>query len=155
MHLVQLDILYTWNMQTMAQGSIWVWAPPMRQGFIMQHLLLLAESIPRIIPVVGIKLKSLSLLLIWLIWCGIIGVFTLNQSCSIYILLEEKLFLEFLNHDTHFALFSLINGVMCRDHYGYGFSQWEEALLCNAFPHWPSPCPEWFLMWNVKSSWWM
>ena len=25
-----------------------------------------------------------------------------------------------------------------RDHCGYGHSQWEEALLCNAFSHWLS-----------------
>ena len=31
-----------------------------------------------------------------------------------------------------------------RYHSGYGFSQWEEALLCNASSHWPSPYPEWF-----------
>ena len=30
-----------------------------------------------------------------------------------------------------------------RDHSEYGLSQWEEALLCNAFSHWPSPYPEW------------
>ena len=30
-----------------------------------------------------------------------------------------------------------------RDHSGYGFSQWEEALQCNASSHWPSPYPEW------------
>ena len=26
--------------------------------------------------------------------------------------------------------------VDCRDHSGYGFSQWAEALLCNSFCHW-------------------
>ena len=29
------------------------------------------------------------------------------------------------------------------EHSGYGFSQWEVALVCDAFSHWPSPCPEW------------
>ena len=29
------------------------------------------------------------------------------------------------------------------DHSGYGFSQWEEVLLSNAFSHWLSPYPEW------------
>ena len=33
------------------------------------------------------------------------------------------------------------------DHSGYGLGQWEEALLCNAFSHWPSPYPEWSLYW--------
>ena len=30
-----------------------------------------------------------------------------------------------------------------RDHCGYGLSRWEEALLCNASTHWPSPYPQW------------
>ena len=53
-----------------------------------------------------------------------------------------------------------------RDHSGYGLSQWEEALLSNAFSHWPSTYPEWSLpspdltksrlilnnfLWSVKS----
>ena len=29
------------------------------------------------------------------------------------------------------------------DHSGYGLSQWEKALLCNAFSHWLSTYPEW------------
>ena len=29
-----------------------------------------------------------------------------------------------------------------QDHAGYGLSQREEVLLCNAFSHWPSPYPE-------------
>ena len=33
----------------------------------------------------------------------------------------------------------------CRDHSGYGLSQWEEALQCKASSHWPSPWPEWSL----------
>ena len=33
----------------------------------------------------------------------------------------------------------------CRDHSGHGLGQWEEALLCNACSHWPSPYPEWSL----------
>ena len=28
---------------------------------------------------------------------------------------------------------------VCRDHSGYGLSQSEEALFCNAFSHWLSP----------------
>ena len=28
---------------------------------------------------------------------------------------------------------------------GYGLNQWEEALLCNASSHWPSPYPKWSL----------
>ena len=31
------------------------------------------------------------------------------------------------------------------DHSGYGLSQWEKALLCNAFSHWPSPYSDWSL----------
>ena len=36
-------------------------------------------------------------------------------------------------------------GLRCitRDHSGYGLSQWEAALLCNASSHWPSPYSEW------------
>ena len=37
-----------------------------------------------------------------------------------------------------------------RDHSGYGFSQWEEALLCNACSHWPSPYPEWSLQYATS-----
>ena len=33
-----------------------------------------------------------------------------------------------------------------RDNSWYGLSQWEEALLCNAFSHWLSPYPEWDLL---------
>ena len=36
----------------------------------------------------------------------------------------------------------------CRDHSGYGLSQWEEALLRNTFSHWLSPYPEWSLVWQ-------
>ena len=32
-----------------------------------------------------------------------------------------------------------------RRSFGYGFGQWEEPLLCNAFSHWPRPYPEWSL----------
>ena len=32
-----------------------------------------------------------------------------------------------------------------RDHSGYGISQWEEALWCNASFHWLSPYPKWSL----------
>ena len=42
------------------------------------------------------------------------------------------------------AMFVIASNVI-RDNAGYGFSQWEEALLCNAFSHWPSPYPEWSL----------
>ena len=31
------------------------------------------------------------------------------------------------------------------DHSGCGLGRWEEALLCNAFSHWPSPYLEWSL----------
>ena len=33
-----------------------------------------------------------------------------------------------------------------RDHSSHGLRKWEEALLCNAFPHCPSPYPEWSLI---------
>ena len=42
------------------------------------------------------------------------------------------------------AMFVIASNVI-RHNAGYGFSQWEEALLCNAFSHWPSPYPEWSL----------
>ena len=32
--------------------------------------------------------------------------------------------------------------LITRYHFRHGFSQWEEALLCNAFSHWPSPYQE-------------
>ena len=40
---------------------------------------------------------------------------------------------------------SNIFGTPGNKHSGYGLSQWEEALLCNASFHWLSPCPEWSL----------
>ena len=52
-------------------------------------------------------------------------------------------------------------------HSGYGISQWEEALLCNASSHWLSPYPEWSLYcvslpvaglfgpWSIMSPLWM
>ena len=39
-----------------------------------------------------------------------------------------------------------------RDHSRYGLSQWEKALLCNAFSHWSSPYPEWSLELNSGGS---
>ena len=46
---------------------------------------------------------------------------------------------------------------MCRDHSVYGLSQWEKALLCNTFFHWPRPYPEWFLvcicMTSISPTW--
>ena len=35
---------------------------------------------------------------------------------------------------------------------GYGFSHGEEAWLCNAFSHWPSPYPVWPLLTQSKRS---
>ena len=32
--------------------------------------------------------------------------------------------------------------IRCRDHYGYGFDQWEKALHSNAISHWWSPYTE-------------
>ena len=32
-----------------------------------------------------------------------------------------------------------------RNHSSYELSQWEEALICNAFSHWSSSYPEWSL----------
>ena len=43
-------------------------------------------------------------------------------------------------------LFQLWSLIIHRDHSGYGLSQWEEALLCNASSHWPSPYSEWPLI---------
>ena len=34
---------------------------------------------------------------------------------------------------------------VCRDHSGYGLSQWETTLHCNVVSHWQSPCTEWSL----------
>ena len=36
-------------------------------------------------------------------------------------------------------------GYNFKDHSGYGFDQWEEALRSNASSHWLSPYPEWSL----------
>ena len=36
---------------------------------------------------------------------------------------------------------------ICRHHAEYGLSQWE-VLLRNTFSHWPSPYPEWSLIWK-------
>ena len=38
----------------------------------------------------------------------------------------------------------------CREHSGYGFSKWHEALLSNASSHWPSPHPEWSLRCSLQ-----
>ena len=38
-----------------------------------------------------------------------------------------------------------------RDHSGYGLSQWEETLQCNAFSQWLSPYPEWALQYQIAT----
>ena len=43
-----------------------------------------------------------------------------------------------------FFSYTAIDG-LGRDQSGDGLSQWEKALLCNAFSHWRSPYPEWSL----------
>ena len=42
--------------------------------------------------------------------------------------------------------FCIMASTIFLDHSAYGLSQWEEALLCNASSHWPSPYPEWSLI---------
>ena len=43
---------------------------------------------------------------------------------------------------------TLLNTSLLRNQSGYGLSQWEEALLCNASSHWQSPYPVWSLLTN-------
>ena len=38
------------------------------------------------------------------------------------------------------------HGNVIRVHPGYGLSQWEEALICNALSYWSSPYSEWSLI---------
>ena len=35
-------------------------------------------------------------------------------------------------------------GATSKGYSGYGFSQWEKILQCEAVSHWLSPCPEWY-----------
>ena len=48
----------------------------------------------------------------------------------------------------HVILGHVITGPVCRDHSGYGLSQWEMMLHCNT-SHWLSPYPEWSLVCTI------
>ena len=39
----------------------------------------------------------------------------------------------------HVIMYVCLNVSRCRDHSGYGLSQWQKALYSNAFSHWQSP----------------
>ena len=42
--------------------------------------------------------------------------------------------------------------IVCRDHLGYGLSQWEMSLHCNDVSHWLSPHPKWSIVWYYFTS---
>ena len=41
--------------------------------------------------------------------------------------------------------------ILCRNHSGYAFSQWERTLQRNVFFHWLSAYPEWSLLYSDTS----
>ena len=59
-------------------------------------------------------------------------------TCSIYSRKDKKY--SCISYHT-----SPVKPCMFRYYPGHGLSQWEKVLLCNAFSHRPSPCPEWSL----------
>ena len=44
-------------------------------------------------------------------------------------------------HRAHYDV-TVMTNIKTRDHSGYGFSQWQSTLQCNAVFHWQSPYPE-------------
>ena len=88
------------------------------------------------------------------------GQFETTQIMSIVRLLSEKATtslgdyeIQYLSHQEQVDALgrwdwkTLCNGCglfyLKKNHSGYGLCQWEKALLCNAFSHWPSPYQEW------------
>ena len=94
---------------------------------------------PKVVP--EVRINSIPAFVQIMAWCRL-GDKPLSEPMMVnhYATSPRRQIVE--NCDITFERFRVAKWSRYRDHSGFELSQWEKALRCNTFTHWPSPYSE-------------